>query len=235
MKTLTEKRNKEFGALKFLKSKDAPINTQQIINDKATAKIMQGKNKVKAEEAFYKLYTRYKSSIFFMALKFLKMNKETADDMVQEIFVKAWEKKDLYDCANAFSTWLYNIAKNHLIDYKRKTNIEVLSIETLKSNFGGDEDVAEIAFQLEDKSADVFNEVVKSERAQAALDAVTHGIKSEEARQVVTLIFLADLPYEKVAEQMKMPIGTVKALMFRAKTEMKNFLSKKHRDFNYGN
>ena len=53
-------------------------------------------------------------------------------------------------------------------------------------------------------------------------------------REIIQLIFIDDISYEKVAEQVEMPIGTVKALMFRAKIEMKEFLSVKSRDFEYG-
>jgi RNA polymerase sigma-70 factor (ECF subfamily) len=162
------------------------------------------------------------------------MNKETANDLTQEIFVKVWEKIGQYDFSTVFSTWLYNVAKNHVIDFKRKQKIEVLSMESLRSEFGGDEDVSEISFQLEDKSADTFQGVIKSERAKAVLDALNNAVTSEDAKQVIALIFLADMSYEKVALQVNKPIGTVKALMFRAKDEMKKYLSVKSRDFEYG-
>lgn len=210
-------------------------NEAQIAEDKANAKAMQSSNKGKAQTAFNQIYKRYKSPIFFMALRYVKMNQETAEDLTQEIFVKIWEKVDSYNFSVAFSTWFYNLAQNHLIDYKRRQKVEVLSMETLRSEYGGDEDVNEIAFQLEDKSADTFNDVIRGERAEAVMDALNKGVKSEDAKQIITLIFLDDMSYEKVAEKVKMPLGTVKAIMFRAKTEMKEYLSKKSRDFSYAN
>lgn len=210
-------------------------NEAQVAEDKVNAKLMQSSNKAKAQGAFNQIYKRYKSPIFYMALRYVKMNKETADDLTQEIFVKIWEKIKLYDHSVAFSTWFYNLAKNHLIDFKRREKVEVLSMESLNSEIGRDEDVNEIAFQLEDLSADTFKEVVRAERAISVIDALNNGVKSEDGKQIITLIFLDDMPYEKVAELKKMPLGTVKAIMFRAKNEMKEYLSKKSRDFSYAN
>jgi RNA polymerase sigma factor (sigma-70 family) len=198
----------------------------QIAEDKANAKAMQTGNSAVAQNAFNKIYKRYKSPIFYTALRFVKMNEETAKDLTQEIFVKIWEKVHLYDFSTAFSTWFYNLAKNHLIDYKRKQNVEVLSMETLRSEFGGDEDVNEIAFQIEDKSMDTFKSLVKSERAGAVREAI-ESIKNEESRNVINLIFMNDMPYKDAADQLGLPLGTVKAIMFRAKKELKDFLSKK--------
>ena len=211
-------------------------NPEQAAQDKVCAKAMCGKDKAKAQRAFNEIYSRYKSAIFFkVAMRFVKNNKETAEDLTQEIFEKVYSRIKTYDYSTCFSTWLYTVALNHCRDYKRTERYEILSVETLKAEFSGDEDASEVAFQIEDKYADVFGEVVKSERADAVLDAVENGIKSEEARKIIKLIFLEEKRYDEVSKEMKMPIGTVKAFMFRAKTELKTYLSKKEKDFSYIN
>jgi RNA polymerase sigma-70 factor (ECF subfamily) len=86
-------------------------NTVQVEKDKACVIAMQSNNKAKAQDAFNQIYKRYKSPIFYEVLKFVKMNKETATDLTQEIFVKVWEKIGSYDFSVAFSTWMYNVAK----------------------------------------------------------------------------------------------------------------------------
>ena len=209
-------------------------NTVQVEKDKACVIAMQSNNKAQAQDAFNQIYKRYKSPIFYEVLKFVKMNKETATDLTQEIFVKVWEKIGSYDFSVAFSTWMYNVAKNHVIDYKRKQKVEVLSMETLRSEFGGDEDVSEISFQLEDKSADTFSGMVREERAEMVIDALNNGIKSNDAKDVIALIFLKELSYEEVSAIKKMPLGTIKAIMFRAKNEMKEYLAVKKPEFEYG-
>lgn len=208
--------------------------SKQMEIDFAFAKVMQGEDRVRAEAAFTQLYMRYKRNIHFMALKFAKNNQEIAEDMVQEIFNKVWEKRMSYNGINAFSTWLFNIASNHLKDMVRKRTSEVLSIESLKSEFSGDEDFAESFFQIEDKSSDTFLEVIKQERAQAVRQALDD-LGSDKKKQVMTLLYLNDMSFEEVSKHMEMPQGTVKALMVRAKAEMKEFLSRKKMDFNYAN
>lgn len=211
-------------------------NPEQVAKDKACAKAMCGKDKAKAQRAFNEIYSRYKSAILYkVAMRFVKNNKETAEDLTQEIFEKVYMKIKTYDFSTCFSTWLYTVAINHCRDYKRTERYEILSVESLKAEFSNDEDSSEVAFQIEDKDADVFDEVVKLERSAAVLDAVKNGIKSDDARQIITLIFLEDKRYDEVAETMKMPLGTIKAFMFRAKKELKDYLSKKSRDFTYIN
>ena len=209
-------------------------NIEQQEKDKACAKAMQSNDNAQAKIAFNQLHKRYETPLFYFAMRYVSLNKETAEDLVQEIFAKIWEKIGSYDFSTAVSTWMYKVATNHIIDYKRKQKIEVLNIDSLRSEFGGDEDVNEVSFQIEDRFTDTFKMVLKKERATAVLDALYNGVKSEDAKQVIALIFLDDMSYEKVAEQTQMPIGTVKALMFRAKAEMKKYLSVESRDFSYG-
>lgn len=208
-------------------------NTAQVLEDKANAKAMQSGKKSAAQEAFNQLYKRYKSSIFFMALKAVKMDEEVAKDLTQEIFAKVFEKIKQYNYSTAFSTWLYNVAGNHIIDFKRKEKYEVLSIESLGSTYGADEDVTEIAFQLHDKENNTFAQLVRQENAQMVHLALAK-VSSEAGREVMNLIFLQGLPYAETAEQMNMPVGTVKALMMRAKSEMgifiKEYLKKENFD-----
>lgn len=209
-------------------------NIEQQEKDKLCAKAMQSNNPAKAKIAFNQLHKRYKDPLFFFTMRYVKMNKETTDDLVQEIFVKIWEKIEKYDFSNALSTWMYKVATNHIIDYKRRQKVEVLNFDSLKilGDDGSEED--SMSFQIEDKSTDTFILVVKKERALAILDALKNGVKSEDAKQIIALIFLDDMSYEKVSEQTRLPLGTVKALMFRAKSEMKKYLSVESRDFSYG-
>ncbi len=208
-------------------------NIEQQEKDKVCAKAMQSNNPAKAKVAFNQIHKRYQSPLFYFTLKFVKMNKETTDDLVQEIFMKIWEKIGSYDFSTALTTWMYKIATNHIIDHKRKQRVEVLNLDSLRSEFGEDESVNEVSFQIEDKGTDTFKSILKKERALILTEAINN-LESEEAKQVIALIFFDDMPYEKVAEQTKLPLGTVKNLMFRAKAEMKKYLSVESRDFSYG-
>jgi len=219
--------------MKTIENKKAK-QVEQVAFDKSCVLTMQTGNSTDAGNAFNQLYKRYSKAITFEIMKFVKADKEVIEDLTQEVFIKVFEKIKTYDFSVVFSTWLYKIAHNHAIDYKRKDKVEVLSVEQLSKGFGNDEEAGELSFQLEDLNIESFHGLERKERSEMVLDAVTNGIKSAEARQVITLIFLDDMSYEKVAETTKMPIGTIKALMFRAKDEMKKYLSVKRKDFEYG-
>ncbi|OQA64757.1 MAG: ECF RNA polymerase sigma-E factor [Ignavibacteria bacterium ADurb.Bin266] len=219
--------------MKTIENKKAK-QVEQVAFDKSCVAAMQTGSQADASNAFNQLYKRYSKAITFEIMKFVKADKEVIEDLTQEVFIKVFEKIKTYDFSVVFSTWLYKIAHNHAIDYKRKDKVEVLSVEQLSKGFGNDEEAGELSFQLEDLNIESFHGLERKERSEMVLDAVTNGIKSAEARQVITLIFLDDMSYEKVAETTKMPIGTIKALMFRAKDEMKKYLSVKRKDFEYG-
>ena len=219
--------------MKTIENKKAK-QVEQVAFDKSCVAAMQTGSQADASNAFNQLYKRYSKAITFEIMKFVKADKEVIEDLTQEVFIKVFEKIKTYDFSVVFSTWLYKIAHNHAIDYKRKDKVEVLSVEQLSKGFGNDEEAGELSFQLEDLNIESFHGLERKERSEMVLDAVTNGIKSAEARQVITLIFLDDMSYEKVAETTKMPIGTIKALMFRAKDEMKKYLSVKRNDFEYG-
>lgn len=215
-------------------------DSEQMVIDKSLATIMQKGNRQEAEAAFQKLFARYKESIFFMAFKFLKNDREASNDMVQEIFVKAWMNKDQYNFTNAYSTWLFKIAKNHLIDEKRKEKFEIFSVDNMRISESKDERTNEfndIYFQLEDKTANNYQLLVNKERKEAVLSAVNNGItsKGEKIKDVVALYFFEELSEKEVALKLSIPVGTVKTLILRAKEQMKNYLSKKERDFSYAN
>lgn len=220
-----------------MKTLAANSNTsEQAKVDKELAKIMQTGKKAMVEQAFGQIYKRYKQAIFFKIVMKAVKNSEAAEDLVQEIFAKIFMNIKQYDFSTALSTWMFNLAKNHTIDYLRKeVKHEVLSIESLKSEFVNDDDVSKITLQIEDKSEDTFKSIVRSERADALRNALENGVKSYDARKIIRLIFLEELSYEEASQKMNMPLGTVKTLMFRAKGEIKEFLSRKSLDFTYVN
>lgn len=219
MKTIEDKKQKQ---------------AEQVAFDKACALAMQTGSKSEASNAFNQLYKRYNKAIYFEVMKFIKFDKEVIEDLTQEIFAKVFEKINTYDFSVAFSTWLYNIAQNHSIDYKRRDKVEVLSINQLNKGFGNDEDAGEISFQLEDLTAESFYSLERKERSKMVLDAVKNGIKSDDSRLIVKLFFLEGKSGEEVSKETNLHINTIKTILLRAKNEMKNYISVTVKDFEYG-
>ncbi len=188
------------------------------------AKFLNATTNKEKQEAFGELYKRYSETIRFYFLKNVKLIEETADDLTQDVFTKVYEKMHLYKSENAFSTWLFKIATNTLIDFKRGDKVEVLSIDNLKTSGNGDEDTTEAFFQIADKSAGVDRVIDKSERADAVRKAV-ESIKNDKQKQAIHLFFFEGLSQEEICKEMDECMNTVKGLIFRGKTSIEASLA----------
>lgn len=200
--------------------------------DKALIETIQTGDRKQSADAFEVLYKLYKNNIFFHALKMVN-DHEISKDLTQEIFIKISNNIHKYNPDYAPSTWMFNIATNHIIDHKRKEKYEVLSLDSVLSNNNSNEENTKGEFTIADISPiDNLDRLVRKERAKMVVQAINHGIQNEQAKQIIVMIFIEDLPYEKVATQLQIPLGSVKTLMFRAKKEMKVYLDKQ-KEFEY--
>ncbi|MDB5004222.1 MAG: sigW 6 [Mucilaginibacter sp.] len=181
---------------------------------------------VKAREGSQKAYAdlmqRYKDSIYFMVLKMVN-NKEDAMDLTVETFAKAFEKLDKYQPDYAFSTWLFRVATNNCIDFIRKKKLNTTSIHGMM-----DEDGDEKQLQIK---ADVLNPEETSIKKQQT-EELKLLIQSLPARyrNLITLRYFDELSYEEIAQQLDLPLGTVKAQLFRARYLLGNILNRFDRD-----
>ncbi len=163
------------------------------------------------QQAFAKLMSRYKDSIFFMVLKMIH-NRDDAEDITMESFSKAFNNIDRYDQRYAFSTWLFKIATNNCIDFMRKKRLETTSIDKTMENDKGEETGGI------DIKADSPNPEEKMIKSQRAFSVRAHLQKLDpKYRQLIELRYYEELSYEEISEQLELPLGTVKAQLFRAK------------------
>jgi RNA polymerase sigma factor (sigma-70 family) len=181
---------------------------------------------VKAREGSQKAYAdlmqRYKDSIYFMVLKMVN-NKEDAMDLTVETFAKAFEKLDKYQPEYAFSTWLFRVATNNCIDFIRKKKLNTTSIHGMT-----DEDGEEKQLQIK---ADVLNPEESSIKKQQT-EELKLLIQSLPARyrNLITLRYFDELSYEEISQQLDLPLGTVKAQLFRARYLLGNIMNRFDRD-----
>lgn len=135
---------------------------------------------------------------------------EMVEDLVQEVFIKAFKNLGSYSNEYAFSTWLYRIATNHTIDYLRKKKLQTFSIsDPIKTKDG------EMEVQLPDTSFATDAPVIKSERKAI----VQHAIQNlpDKYRRVIQMRHMDELSYDEIATELDLPLGTVKAHIFRAR------------------
>jgi RNA polymerase sigma factor (sigma-70 family) len=173
----------------------------------------------KDQQAFAKLMARYKDSIFFMVLKMVH-NRDDAEDITIESFGKAFNRLDKYDAKYAFSTWLFKIATNSCIDFIRKKRLETTSIDQTFGNDEGDEMSIDI-------KSDSLNPEEKYMRKQRSISVRGTLEKLDEKYKVlIEMRYYQELSYEEIAQELNIPLGTVKAQLFRAKELLFKMLDK---------
>ncbi len=161
------------------------------------------------EKAFAKLMSRYKDAIYFMLLKMVN-NKNDAEDLTLEAFGKAFKNLHQYSPNYAFSTWLFKIATNNCIDFLRKRRGVYISIENNQEN--GDNDPP---IKLRSTDPNPEEKLIRIQKA-FLMRKIVHRLKPRY-RILVELRYFREFSYEEIAKELNLPLGTVKAQLFRAR------------------
>tara|TARA_B100000927_G_scaffold52251_1_gene39231 strand:+ start:322 stop:939 length:618 start_codon:yes stop_codon:yes gene_type:complete len=164
----------------------------------------------KDQQAFSELMDRYKDAIYFMLLKMVN-NKDDAEDLTIEAFGKAFNRLNQYTPNYAFSTWLFKIASNNCIDFLRKKKKNVMSIDNRMSNKDGDEIMIEL-------KSDGMTPEQKTMRDQK-IQLMRFFVKKLKPRYetLVEMRYFKEMSYEEISLELGLPLGTVKAQLFRAR------------------
>lgn len=161
------------------------------------------------EKAFAKLMSRYKDAIYFMLLKMVN-NKNDAEDLTLEAFGKAFKNLQQYSPNYAFSTWLFKIATNNCIDFLRKRRGVYISIENNPDNGDNDQPV-----KLRSADPNPEEKMIRIQKA-ILMRRIVHRLKPRY-RILVELRYFREFSYEEIASELNLPLGTVKAQLFRAR------------------
>ncbi len=170
------------------------------------------------QKAYAELLGRYRDAIYFMLLKMVN-NKTDAEDLTIEAFGKAFKSIGQYTPAFAFSTWLFKIATNNCIDYLRRKSKSGQKLE--------DSTVDEDGYDtpLPSDTLDPEERMIHDQKV-SLMHTVVAKLKPRY-RQLVEMRYFEERSYEEIAEEMKLPIGTVKAQLFRARELLFNILKQK--------
>lgn len=169
------------------------------------------------QKAYAELMARYRDSIYFMLLKMIN-NKDDAEDLTIEAFGKAFKRLHQYTPNYAFSTWLFKIASNNCIDWIRKQKKKLLSIDAPI----GTEDGDDMHIELKGDGPDPSDVVIRDQK-NALMREVVDKLKPRY-RTLVELRYYKEYSYEEIAEELDLPLGTVKAQLFRAREFLLNLL-----------
>lgn len=169
------------------------------------------------ERAFAGLMNRYRDSIYFMLLKMVN-NPFDAEDLTIEAFGKAFRNIESYTPRYAFSTWLFKIATNNCVDFIRRKQLYPSPLDHSQENI--DNATVNIQSDLPDPEEILINSQKISE-----LQEIISQLKPRY-KKLIELRYYREYSYEEISSELDLPIGTVKAQLYRAKTLLYNILIK---------
>lgn len=162
------------------------------------------------QQAYAELLDKYRESIYFMMLKMVQ-NADDAEDLTLEAFGKAFKRLDQYVPNYAFSTWLFRIATNNCIDFIRKKKLRTMSIDKPFEDSEGEEST----MTLKSEGLNPEQTYIKEQKIKMMRKVVDR--LKPRYKNLVVLRYFEELSYEEISKELNLPLGTVKAQLFRAR------------------
>jgi len=173
------------------------------------------------EAAYRELLRRYERPIFSLLYRMVR-DRELAEDLAQETFVKALNALDSYRPEFKFSSWIFKIANNAAIDQLRRRELDTLSIDG-SPNADTPEAIEATALQISAQQESALDEVAARELGGAIERAIAR--LRPEYRACIMLRHVEGLAYEEIAQTLDLPLGTVKTYIHRARNELRGYLA----------
>ena len=174
-----------------------------------------------AEAAYRELLRRYQRPVFSLIYRMVR-DRELAEDLTQETFVKVLNALDSYRPEYKFSSWIFKIANNAAIDQLRRKELDTLSLEGRPDATTPDR-IAATSLQLGDSAESPLEELEARELGGAIELAI--GQLRPEYRACILLRHVEGRPYDEIARILELPLGTVKTYIHRARAELQAALA----------
>lgn len=194
------------------------------INAKLTEKALRDYELVRLalekgdQKAYADLMNNYRDSLYYMLLK-MTNDPIDADDLTIEAFGKAFKNLSQYTPDFAFSTWLFKIATNNCIDFIRKKKKMTFS---MNKGFDGSDETSEMAQNIPFEGLDPEEKFIEGQKIKLMRQVVER--LKPHYRTLVELRYFNELSYEEISDELNIPLGTVKAQLFRAREFLYNIL-----------
>ncbi|MGE0353365.1 MAG: RNA polymerase sigma factor [Gemmatimonadales bacterium] len=173
------------------------------------------------QAAYRELIRRYERPIFSLIYRMVR-DRELAEDLSQETFVKALNAIESYRPEFKFSSWIFKIANNAAIDHLRRRELDTLSLEGSPNAETADA-IEATALQIGDRAETPLQELEAREIGSAIEAAI--GTLRPEYRSCILLRHVEGRPYEEIAQILNLPLGTVKTYIHRARNELRQALA----------
>lgn len=173
------------------------------------------------EAAYRELIRRYERPIFSLLFRMVR-DRELAEDLAQETFIKALNAIESYRPEFKFSSWIFKIANNSAIDHLRRRELDTLSLEG-SPHAETPEAIEATALQIGDRQESPLDEVAARELG-GQIEAAIAQLRPEY-RSCILLRHVEGRAYEEIAQMLNLPLGTVKTYIHRARNELRQLLS----------
>ena len=164
--------------------------------------------------AYAELMNHYRDSLYFTMLK-MTGDQHDADDLTIEAFGKAFKNLSQYTSEYAFSTWLFKIATNNCIDFMRKKSKGSFA---MSSNIGEED----INVQIKNPSLDPEEQFIKTQKIDLMREVVQR--LKPHYKKLIEMRYFKEYSYDEIAQELNLPLGTVKAQLFRSREFLYNIL-----------
>jgi len=171
------------------------------------------------QQAYREILKKYRTPLYNLLFRMVR-NKMETEDLVQEAFIKAFTSLSTFNDEYAFSTWLYKIAINNCIDHFRKKRLKTYSIDKPIDSKDG-----EISREFPDPTYRPDTTLLSKEKDKMIEEAIQN--LPEKYRISILLRHKEDKSYEEISQILNIPLGTVKARIFRAREMLKKQLKNK--------
>ncbi len=200
-----------------------PGTSENISKTKSDDNILINKALAGDQAAYEKLMKKYYQLIYNLIFRMIS-RKEDVEDLTQEAFIKAFNSLHNFDRQFAFSTWLFKIATNNAIDYLRKKKLNTFSIDREIES-----EESDFKFEIPDNENKPDRVIIEDERKKILDEAIES--LPPKYKEVILLRHKMDKEYEEIAKELKLPLGTVKAHIFRGRELLNKYLKDKIKNY----
>jgi RNA polymerase sigma-70 factor (ECF subfamily) len=172
------------------------------------------------EAAFRELVRRYERPVFSLVHRMVR-DREAAEDLAQDTFIKVLNHIDRYSPEFKFSSWLFKIANNVAIDFLRRKRLDTISMDGSPHASSASE-IEATTFEIAAQQETALQEMESRELGTAIERAIAR--LRPEYRSCIMLRHVEDRSYEEIAATLDLPLGTVKTYIHRARHELRRAL-----------
>jgi len=175
--------------------------------------------------SFEAIVKKYEKMIYNLAMT-KTQNRENAQDISQECFLRAYKMLRSYRTDSAFSTWIYRICQNLIFDHFRKNKKTKTVSLSLSASESDDGELKEI--DIADNSSEPSEQIIRNEKIEKIREIINS--LPDDLREIIILRDFRNLSYADIAEMLDIEIGTVKSRLNRAREKLKNYIIKNNAD-----